>query len=288
LGLLLTLTACDPPGKPKLAGEKLPEDITDFQTLYQQNCAGCHGNEGKNGPGRILNDSLYLAVMPKQTLKQILIYGRPGTAMPAWARSEGGPLTPVQIDSLVDGIESWAKPFDPHGTTLPSYAAAAQGDADQGRKLFARNCFMCHGPGAKVGLVTDPNYLSLVSNQMLRTSIIVGRPDLGMPDYRNLKLGKALDDGDVTNLVAFLASKRPVEVTEAMNAAANKLQSSGTGDISGQQVGPAGAHTDEAGTGEGGATGRGNEGSGNGPASPRKEGREGNKGTGASSQQGIK
>ena len=137
---------------------------------------------------------------------------------------------------------------------------------------------MCHGPGAKVGSVTEPAYLSLVSDQMLRTSILVGRPDLGMPDYRHLKLGKALTDSDVSDLVAFLSSKRPVQIEgAAMTATAGGLSS---GSVS--------ARNESTGTGEQGASSRGNEGSGHGPGSPRKERGEGNKSTGSSSQQGIK
>lgn len=209
-GLCLLTSACDPPGKPKASEAEKPV-ASDFKTIYAQNCTGCHGVDGKNGPGRILNDPLYLAVLPRETLKQILIHGRAGTAMPAWAKSEGGPLTPHQIDTLVDGIEhNWARPAAVSNAQLPPYSQEdGAGDADAGRKLFLRNCFMCHGPGARVGPLTEASYLSLVSNQMLRTSIIVGRPDLGMLDYRFLKLGKALSDKDITDLVAFLASKRP-------------------------------------------------------------------------------
>ncbi len=280
--LLLFTAACDPPGKPER--EVPSQDIADFKVLYTDNCSGCHGENGKNGPGRILNDPLYLAILPRQTLQHILIHGRAGTAMPAWAKSEGGPLTPKQIDALVNGIEqNWAKPVDFHGAQPPAYASDRPGDADAGRKLFARNCFMCHGPGAKVGPVTDPSYLLLVSDQMLRTSIIIGRPDLGMPDYRNLKLGKPLTDDDVTNLVAFLASKRPEETINARLGAMNSGNA-----VGGQQAGPTGTHVNENGSGDGGATSKGNEGSGNGPGSPRKERGEGNKSTGASSQQGIK
>ncbi len=288
---LLASVACDPPGKPRREDSTLPEQITDFKILYSENCAGCHGADGKNGPGRILNDPLYLAILPRETLKNILTHGRAGTAMPAWAKSEGGPLTPQQIDALVDGIEkNWAKPVNFRGTQPPVYAAAdTKADADAGRKLFARNCFMCHGPGARVGLVTDPNYLSLVSNQMLRTSIIIGRPDLGMPDYRNLKLGKALTDQDVTDLVAFLASKRPDNPgTELMNASAQGGANPVDSSRAGEQAGPTGTHENEAGTGQGGATSKGNEGSGNGPGSPRQQRGEGNKSTGSSSQRGIK
>jgi mono/diheme cytochrome c family protein len=119
----------------------------------------------------------------------------------------------------VDGIEkNWAKPNQFGDAKMPPYAADQQGNPDSGRKLFLRNCFMCHGPGAKVGPVADPTYLSLVSDQMLRTSIIVGRPDLGMPDYRSLKLGKPLADQDIADLVAFLASKRPANSSFAQSS----------------------------------------------------------------------
>ncbi len=107
--------------------------------------------------------------------------------------------------------------MDLHGAALPAYSAGdAQGDAGHGKKLFGRDCFMCHGQGAPVGPVTSASYLQLVSDQMLRTSIIVGRPDLGgviMPDYRSLNLGRALSDQDITDLVAYLSSLRPVTET---------------------------------------------------------------------------
>ena len=113
---------------------------------------------------------------------------------------------------------------------------------------------MCHGKGAKVGPVTDPSYLALVSNQNLRTSIIVGRRDFGMPDWRFLNLGHALTDQDIADVVAYLASLRP-------------------------QAAQTGAHVVENGTGQSGARAAGNEGSGNGPGSPQNQ--TGNQGSGA-------
>ncbi|MBV9296282.1 MAG: c-type cytochrome [Acidobacteriaceae bacterium] len=260
---LVFAASCDPPGKPKEEPVS-SEDATDFQTLYGYNCAGCHGSDGKNGPGRPLNNPVYLALIPKDVLQQTIENGRPGTAMPPWAHDQGGPLTPKQVVALVDGIEqNWVKPMEL--PALPPYAVTSQsGNADQGKKLFLKDCFMCHGPGAPIGSVSSPSYLALVSDQMLRTSIIVGRADLGMPDYRNLNMGKALSDQDVTDLVAYLASMRP----------AYAIQEN--------------AHVQENGSGQGGATTRGNEGSGHGPGSPRHEENEGNKSTGASSQGGPK
>jgi cytochrome c oxidase cbb3-type subunit III len=205
---LLCSAGCEPWGKPK-ADEANPGEITDFKTLYAQNCAGCHGENGKLGPGRILNDPIYQALVPKEALQHVIEYGRPGTAMPPWALKQGGPLQPDQVTALVEGMkQNWAKPVN--GAPLPAYAdEKAAGNLDNGKKLFLKDCFACHGPGARIGAVTDPSYLALTTDQNLRTSIIVGRPDLGMPDYRFINAGHALNNQDVADLVAYLASKRP-------------------------------------------------------------------------------
>jgi cytochrome c oxidase cbb3-type subunit 3/ubiquinol-cytochrome c reductase cytochrome c subunit len=263
-GLACLLAACDPPGKPKEHDPQAEnrEAIMDFPTLFESNCAGCHGADGKNGAARILNDSLYLAYIGKDKLRDVVRNGRPGTQMPAWAKSQGGPLTDKQVEALINGIYShWAT-----ATTypaMPPYATTATGDVNHGKRLFLMECFMCHGKGAAVGMVTDPQYVSLVSDEYIRSAIVAGRKDLGMPDYRVLGRGKPLSDQDLTDLVAFVSSYRPAD---AATARAN-----------------------DTGNGQNGAMTKGNEGSGNGPGSPRPQQRnEGNKGQGSSSQRGVK
>ncbi len=228
--LMFFAAACQPWGKPEERPVS-PENITDFQTLYTENCSGCHGLNGKNGPGRPLNNSLYLAIIPKETLQQTIENGRPGTAMPAWGRAQGGPLYPKQVTALVNGIErNWAKPVNVSGVSLPAYSAEGRsGDPGRGKKLFVRDCFMCHGQVA-IGPVTNPTFLTLVTNQVLRTSIIVGRADLGMPDFRTLNMGHALSDQDITDLVAYLASLRPVPA----NTESAHVQENGSGQRGGK------------------------------------------------------
>jgi cytochrome c oxidase cbb3-type subunit III len=224
--VLLTLTvalllsgACDPPGKP--AAEEAQaidrEKILDFRELYESNCAGCHGTDGKSGAARTLNQPLYLTILPKDALRQIIHNGRPGTSMPAWAKSQGGPLTDQQVDALVDGIyQNWAKPENFKNATLLTYTAgAATGDVANGKRVFLKKCFACHAKGAAVGPVTEPSYLSLVSDQYLRSAILAGRPDFGMPDYR----GFALTEQDVTDLSAYLESMRPPGAQKQMQDA---------------------------------------------------------------------
>ena len=47
----IVLSGCGvPQGRPTKGAEVLaPKEILDFGTLYAQNCAGCHGAEGRGG-----------------------------------------------------------------------------------------------------------------------------------------------------------------------------------------------------------------------------------------------
>jgi len=88
------------------------------------NCAGCHGAEGVGGqaPPFTLTDAdkkfvatvtwkapalnTVLLRFSEEELRDILVYGRPGTPMPAWGTEGGGPLTTQQIDELIAYIDS--------------------------------------------------------------------------------------------------------------------------------------------------------------------------------------
>lgn len=265
--------ACEPPGKPPANQPQAEnrEQIKDFETLFESNCSGCHGKEGTYGAARPLNDPLYLAVIPKQTLRDVIENGRNGTSMPAWGKSQGGPLTEEQMNILVDNIYSrWGKPEQFAAAHLPAYAGTGGGSADNGKKLFARDCFMCHARGGPVGLITDVDYTSLVSDQYIRGMVITGRRDLGMPDYRALGMGHPLTDTDIADVTAYVASFRPAEVTAQMQMSP-----------AGEQSGGQGAVENVNGPGTSGEQTKGNEGSGFGPGSPRpQQEKEGKKGRG--------
>ena len=50
--------------------------------------------------------------------------------------------------------------------------------------------------------------------QALRTTVIVGRPDLGMPDWRDQVKGKPMTAQDVSDVVAFLVAQKPTMTPE--------------------------------------------------------------------------
>jgi hypothetical protein len=56
--------------------------------------------------------------------------------------------------------------------------------------------------------VVDAAYLALVSDQALRTAVIAGRTDLGMPDWREDIPGQPLTPQQISDVVAWLAARR--------------------------------------------------------------------------------
>jgi cytochrome c oxidase cbb3-type subunit 3/ubiquinol-cytochrome c reductase cytochrome c subunit len=197
-----------------------PSEVLDFSTLYRANCAACHGENGRNGAAISLANPVYLAVVGEANLHGITANGVPGKLMPPFAKSAGGMLTDQQVDVLAHGmVQQWSKPDLFAGQSVPSYRATGSGDAARGQEAFGAFCARCHGvagegsggdvkSGAvKVGSIVDGSYLALISDQGLRSVVIAGRPDEGMPDWRSDD-SQPLTDQQITDIVAWLASKR--------------------------------------------------------------------------------
>jgi mono/diheme cytochrome c family protein len=213
--LTVSLAGCDIlPGRARAREQReaASTQVAMFHALYNQQCAGCHGRDGRLGAARPLNDAVYLALVPPPRLRQIIAEGVPGTAQPAFATRAGGALTDEQIDALVQGLlATWARPDALPGVSVPPYAAKL-GDPERGRAVYGAACASCHGAdgggGPKAGSVVDPSYLALVSDQHLRTTVVAGRPDLGMPDWRGDVGGRALSPKEISDVVAWLVAKR--------------------------------------------------------------------------------
>lgn len=206
--LLLAVMGCQQmPGTPKPGVEvPNPDSISNFATLYGQNCAGCHGDNGRNGAAYNLSNSDYLSWVDDAGLRKVIANGEPGTQMPAFAQSAGGFLTDAQIDDLIHGMRSnWQGPGTSN-ESAPPYASTLQGNAAHGQQVYQIACARCHQNPSQS--ILNPTYLALVNDQTLRTVIIAGRPDIGQPNWQNYIPGRALTDQEVTDVVAWLASQR--------------------------------------------------------------------------------
>jgi cytochrome c oxidase cbb3-type subunit III len=189
-----------------------PSEILGFDVLYSQNCAACHGIAGKGSAANALADPIFLAIADDTEILHVTANGTPGTPMPAFAKSAGGILTDKQIDVLVRGIRSWQRRGVLNGVNPPPYVADGPGDSQRGFVAYATYCSACHGSegrGDKKGSsIVNSSFLALVSDQYLRTTVIVGRHELGAPDWRNDVPGHPMSAQEVSDVVAWLAAQR--------------------------------------------------------------------------------
>jgi mono/diheme cytochrome c family protein len=107
-----------------------------------------------------------------------------------------------------------------NGVALPAYASSAPGDPARGQQAFTLFCARCHGAdatgghadnGTTTGSLVDPAYLALISDQGLRSILIAGQPEQGMPDWRHHLAGPAarpITGQEIADLVAWLTSHR--------------------------------------------------------------------------------
>jgi cytochrome c oxidase cbb3-type subunit 3/ubiquinol-cytochrome c reductase cytochrome c subunit len=228
LGLVMLAACSTPDGQPQTNSEPVaPSQVSDFDTLYAQNCAGCHGAEGRGGASIALANPVYLAIVDETTMRNIVANGVHGTSMPAFVQSAGGMLTEQQTEVITSGIFSrWGRKHVLDGADPPSYAAKAAGNVDHGQLVFGAYCASCHGSeGAgtpKGSAIANDSFLALVSDQGLRTIVITGRPELGAPDWRGNVAGHPMTDQEITDVVSWLVSRRaenPGQPYSALNDA---------------------------------------------------------------------
>jgi mono/diheme cytochrome c family protein len=228
LGLVM-LAACSTLNRePRIDPEPVaPSQVVDFCTLYAQNCAACHGGEGRGGASIALANPVYLAIVDEKVVHNVVANGVRGTSMPAFAQSAGGMLTEQQIEVIASGVFSrWGHKEVLEGANPPSYSAKASGNIDHGKLVFGTYCASCHGSeggGTREGsAITNDSFLALVSDQGLRTTVITGRPELGAPDWRGNVTGHPMSDQEITDVVAWLAARRaqnPGQPYSALNFA---------------------------------------------------------------------
>jgi cytochrome c oxidase cbb3-type subunit 3/ubiquinol-cytochrome c reductase cytochrome c subunit len=154
-----------------------------------------------------LSNQEFLRSVTDPFLADAIVHGRPGTAMSAWGMSRNGPLTLVQVDTLVDYLRGWQ--------TVPDadvHEDVVEGDVERGATAYAEHCASCHaedGGGMTALSLNNPWFLATASDGQIRYAIQNGRPDTVMQAYSEVLSQEEVDD--ITALIRSWATE--VDVT---------------------------------------------------------------------------
>jgi mono/diheme cytochrome c family protein len=196
--------------------------ISAGQELFKTNCVTCHGANGEGDIGPALNDSTFLKTTADGTIFSVISSGIPGTQMPAWNQSHGGPLTDENVNQLVAFLKSWK------ATAPDRRNAPLQGDAGNGIVIFNSVCAICHGPNGtgtdKAAAINVGDHLNQFDDAWYKDTIMKGRPAKGMPTW-----GTVLAPQQTADLLALidqwraspaLASAGPITFTGQVTSTA--------------------------------------------------------------------
>lgn len=186
------------------------------RALYDENCAGCHGERGRGDAGLPLNLQSFLVIADTGYLTRSMKYGRPIRGMPAFADE----LKPGQIRAIATYIKSWQ--YQP---SLELPASPRNGDVVNGGALFKGLCTGCHGIDGKGGpkaggghvigavsgiggpALADQGFLKSATDSYIKATLMYGRVGTPMGAYLKGRQGFVeLREYEIDDIVVYIRS----------------------------------------------------------------------------------
>lgn len=194
--------AAEPAAPSAAAAQPASGKVAQGAALYEKYCALCHGPTGQgyaadNAPSLVTPQ--FLSSADDAFLVNSIALGRPETAMAAYAKQAGGPLSDQDIDDLVAFLRSHGPPY-----AAPRPAPQPPGSARRGAAIYSETCASCHGDRAKRGTavhLANQTFLGLASDAFLYDAIVRGRDGTPMKAYAD-----ELDEDQIADVVAYLRS----------------------------------------------------------------------------------
>ncbi|MBN1848904.1 MAG: c-type cytochrome [Deltaproteobacteria bacterium] len=251
LGLLL-YALYEPQRIDNAQKEQLSMDLRDAMVTFAKNCTLCHGMAGEGiGSNPPLNTPA-LRESDSSALTKTISRGLFKTAMPAWSKEDGGPLSDYQIGQLVrlirfgDWQETKQVVAELGLTPLTPFAAVVDpkiieelkrlegGDVlAKGVTLFAEKCVACHGADglgtALAPALNDPKVREKPVDDIKRT-LLLGKPGTLMAGWENIlsseqsdALIRLIKEWDRVPAGSIPIPQSPIVVTKELLAKGEKL-----------------------------------------------------------------
>lgn len=177
--------------------------------IYTKYCALCHGKDREGyaadfAPSLRSQSLMATTQLPRSSynyLSHTVAYGRTGTAMAPYAKSQGGPLDEDDIDLLLHWLHELSgvkKPIEM--STQP-----ITGNVAVGKGLYAQHCASCHGikgEGVRAPALANPMLLATASDAFLHYTITHGRDKTPMPSFKD-----SLSKVEINALTAYIRSR---------------------------------------------------------------------------------
>lgn len=172
------------------------------QDLYKKHCARCHGPDGEGGKAYALNKEGLLVTTDLDYFIDSIKYGRPLSGCPPHEEK----LSEVEIRDIATFIKSWQR-----GEIIdaPDYKVIPQDNA-RGKELFPI-CGACHGlktEGAMGPPLFDKGFLKSASDQVIRRTIMYGRPGTPMKGFIKGHGPFPLSMKDIDNIISYMRYKQ--------------------------------------------------------------------------------
>lgn len=197
-------------------------DATRGAKLFAQNCAVCHGDRGQGRIGATLAKD-FPGIRVDLLLKDTISTGVKGSVMPAWSKSNGGPLSDAEIDDLVAFVRSLGNlaPTLPPITlpptrppTVPTLVATfPPGDSARGAQVYTTNCVVCHGPKGegRIGATLERDWAGINVTALLDTTIARGVAGTKMPAWAQSN-GGPLTNQEIADVAAYVVTLKKAQV----------------------------------------------------------------------------
>lgn len=107
--------------EPDLRADAKAEQTTQYtdlgRSIYDKNCASCHGKGGNGGSAPTLNAKEFLKSASDAQIKNLVAGGVSGTDMPAWSLDYGGTLTEQQVQQ----VTTYMRSLEPNAPSVPGW-----------------------------------------------------------------------------------------------------------------------------------------------------------------------